>query len=227
MPPKQKKNKSRVVATTPRSTFKPKNSKFAVVEQSTSNPRQATDADESLSVVHAPVDDITRNSVEELEKEDSVELDSSDIVSCSDKGIPLDVTTYALEDSAPPLSDIVKCNTLNGVIQQNKYITAVRAARGDSLVPFLAPLARTGHKPTDRAMNDLRASQADCIWIGDSYKLFQNSKWHPSKQSNVSTLQWSDDAPNRPIGSSENVIVGFIGRVLLDEGLLNPGGGWQ
>ncbi|KAG8722248.1 hypothetical protein FRC09_006562 [Ceratobasidium sp. 395] len=190
-------------------------------------PEQVAERDERLSIAHTSTYSDVLVDIKSAENKAATEQNSNDIVTGLDEEAPLDVKIYALENAAPTLSEIAKCQTLGEAIEQGQLIAAARAAYGDSLVPFLAPMGRTGDKTVDQAMNELRASRAHCIWISDTHRLFRNVKWRQKKHLNTSTLQWKDDAPDKPIGSREDVIVGLIGQVLAHKRYLDPDGGWE
>ncbi|KAG8764490.1 hypothetical protein FRC12_008075 [Ceratobasidium sp. 428] len=190
-------------------------------------PEQVVDGDRSLSIARTSTDSNVADDIKKTENKTTAEQGSDDIVTEPDEEAPLDVKTYALEDAAPPLPKIAKSQTVGDAIRKGQLIAAARAAYGDSLLPFLAPMGHTGDTTVDRAMNELRASRAQCIWISDTHKLFQNVKWRQKKSLNTSTLQWKDDAPDKPIGSREDVIVGLIGQVLAHKRFLDPDGGWE
>ncbi|KAG8692355.1 hypothetical protein FRC08_009834 [Ceratobasidium sp. 394] len=138
----------------------------------------------------------------------------------------LDVNRHALEEASPSIRSNIKLDTLTEAIQTTRYKATIHAANESPLVPFLTPSGHTGIPIIDHAMDNLRASRY-ALWIGDANKIFQNCKWITSQRSNMSTLQWKSDAPDKPIGTDGEAMIGLLGMVSTDGSAMNPDAGWQ
>ncbi|KAG9085768.1 hypothetical protein FS749_004111, partial [Ceratobasidium sp. UAMH 11750] len=144
----------------------------------------------------------------------------------SDGVEPLDVNQHALEEASPSVRSDIKPDTLTEAIQTTRYKATIRAANESPLVPFLTPSGHTGIPIIDHAMDDLRASRY-ALWIGDANKIFQNCRWIMSQRSNSSTLQWKSNAPDKPVGTDGEALIGLLGMISTDGSSLNPDAGWQ
>jgi hypothetical protein len=93
-------------------------------------------------------------------------------------------------------------------------------------VEFLTPSIRPVTSLTDRALNDLRVSR-HCLWMGNPHRIFEHCAWRSNGRLNAHTLQWKAGSSDKPVGSSSNAIIGFVGLVVSEGTSMSPDAGWQ